>query len=203
MKRKLIMITSVVLMLLFTGCTSQNTKEGSIDNMNYKETEEKTNYVKIDTSKGIMLLELYPDVAPITVENFQKLISEKFYDNLTFHRIIKDFMIQGGDPKGDGTGGSEEKIKGEFENNGIKNDLSHQKGVISMARSNAYDSASSQFFICHGDASYLDGNYAAFGKLIAGEDTLDKLANVSVKGETPVTAPKIKSIRFVEIEKGE
>lgn len=200
--KKLFLISSIVMLLMFGGCsTSTHTTEGTVDNISFHETEEKTNFIKIETSKGILLLELYPDIAPITVENFQKLVSEKFYDNLTFHRIIKDFMIQGGDPKGDGTGGSSEKIKGEFKVNGIKNELSHERGVISMARGQAYDSASSQFFICHKDATYLDGQYAAFGKVIAGFDVLDNLASVEVNGEKPTKVQKINSIRFVEIEK--
>ena len=148
-----------------------------------------------------MLLELYPEIAPITVENFQKLVSEKFYDNLIFHRVIKDFMIQGGDPNGTGTGGSKETIKGEFKSNGVENNLKHERGVLSMARSRDKDSASSQFFICHQESSHLDGEYAAFGKLIAGYDTLDKIASTKVNGETPATTQKMKSIRFVTIEK--
>lgn len=203
MKQKIIMIGSILLLFFVSGCQPKTTKEGVIENISYQETEEKTNYVKVETSKGIMIAELYPEVAPITVENFQKLISEKFYDNLTFHRIVKDFMIQGGDPNGNGTGGSSETIKGEFEDNGVENNLSHERGVLSMARGNAYNSASSQFFICHGDASFLDGSYAAFGRLIAGYDTLDSIANTKVKGETPTTTQKIKSIRFVHIEKKE
>lgn len=200
MKKKILMICSVFLLLFLGGCGKNNT-EGMIDQMSYKETEEKTNYVKVEMSTGdVMLLELYPEIAPITVENFQKLVSEKFYDNLTFHRVVKDFMIQGGDPNGNGMGGSSEKIKGEFQSNGVENNLSHERGVISMARSSDYNSASSQFFICHGDASFLDGDYAAFGKLIAGYDTLDKIANTEVNGETPKKTQRIKSIRFVTIE---
>ena len=172
--------------------------------MSYKETEEKTNYVKIEMKTGdIMILELDEKTAPITVANFQKLVSEKFYDNLVFHRIIKGFMIQGGDPEGTGMGGSKDTIKGEFKSNGIENNLSHERGVISMARSSLKDSASSQFFICHDDVPSLDGDYAAFGKLIAGFDTLDKLADTSVgsDGETPVKKPEMLSIRFVNIER--
>ncbi|MCI8467135.1 MAG: peptidylprolyl isomerase [Bacilli bacterium] len=171
--------------------------------MNYKETEEITNYIKIEmqTTGDIMLLELYPDIAPITVKNFQKLVSEKFYDGLVFHRIIKDFMIQGGDPLGNGSGGSEETIKGEFRLNGVENNLKHERGVISMARSNDRDSASSQFFIVHADSPHLDGSYASFGRIIAGLDTLDKLANTKTNGETPITKPVIYSIRFVTVDK--
>ena len=114
---------------------------------------------------GTVKLELDADTAPVTVANFAKLVNEGFYDGLTFHRIIKDFVVQGGDPKGDGTGGSKETIKGEFESNGVDNNISHKKGVISMARSNDYDSGSSQFFIVLKDSTYLDGQYAAFGKV--------------------------------------
>lgn len=172
----------------------------------YEKSDEKTNYVLITVKNyGTILIELYPDVAPITVANFQKLVSEKFYDGLTFHRVYKGFMIQGGDPNGNGTGGSDETIKGEFSANGVDNPLSHTRGVISMARSNAYDSASSQFFICHEDSVFLDGNYAAFGKVIDGMDTVDKIAECKVTSNgfstevtTPVEKVVIESIIFVK-----
>jgi len=200
MKKKIIVLVSFMVILLLGGCGS--TKEGEINNMKFKETEETTNYVKIEMTSGdLMILELYPDIAPVTVENFQKLVSEKFYDNLIFHRVIESFMIQGGDPQGTGMGGSKEKIKGEFKSNGFENNLKHERGVISMARSQDKNSASSQFFICHEDASHLDGEYASFGKLIAGFDTLDKIATTKVNGEKPVTDQKIKTIRFVTVEK--
>ena len=125
---------------------------------------------------GVMKGELYPDIAPITVENFKKLCDEKFYDGLTFHRIIKGFMIQCGDPAGDGTGGPGYSIKGEFAANGVKNDLKHTRGVLSMARTMDPDSAGSQFFIMHQDAPHLDGQYAAFGKITEGLDVLDRIA---------------------------
>lgn len=204
MKKKLVIFFTLITVLLMGGCGSKNPQiEGKIENMNYKETEEITNYIKIEmqTTGDIMLLELYPDIAPITVKNFQKLVSEKFYDGLVFHRIIKDFMIQGGDPLGNGSGGSEETIKGEFRLNGVENNLKHERGVISMARSNDRDSASSQFFIVHADSPHLDGSYASFGRVIAGLDTLDKLANTKTNGETPITKPVIYSIRFVTVDK--
>lgn len=195
-------IILIIMCVFLVGCRAKDTSEGEIDNMNYKETTEITNYVKIEMSNNdIMLLELYPDIAPLTVANFQKLVSAKFYDGLIFHRVIKDFMIQGGDPEGTGMGGADETIKGEFKKNGVENNLSHERGVLSMARSMDPDSASSQFFICHNDASYLDGSYAAFGKLIAGFETLDDIANTAVNGEKPINAQKMKSIRFVKIEK--
>ncbi len=131
---------------------------------------------------GTIELELYPNKAPITVANFEKLVKEGFYDGLTFHRIGKGFMIQGGDPKGDGSGGSDKTIKGEFSQNGFtRNDIKHERGVISMARSSSNDSASSQFFIMHGDAPYLDGSYAAFGRVTSGMDVVDAIANVKLK----------------------
>ncbi len=148
---------------------------------------------------GVIKMELYADIAPITVANFKKLISENFYDGIIFHRVIAGFMIQGGDPTGTGMGGSEETIKGEFLNNGVQNTLSHQRGVVSMARTNEPNSASSQFFICHGDATYLDGSYAAFGKVIEGMDVVDKIASVETDAsDKPLTEQKIKTIRFVE-----
>lgn len=124
---------------------------------------------------GTIALELDADVAPITVENFAQLVNEGFYNGLTFHRIISGFMIQGGDPQGTGMGGSDKEIKGEFAANGVKNNISHTRGVISMARATAYDSASSQFFIVHQDSKFLDGNYAGFGKVTSGMEIVDKI----------------------------
>lgn len=156
---------------------------------------------------GEIKLELYADVAPITVTNFIKLVNEKFYDGLTFHRVIDGFMIQGGDPSGDGTGGSSETIKGEFNSNGIKNEISHVRGVISMARNSlSMDSASSQFFIVHKDSIHLDGNYAAFGKVISGIEVVDKIVEkVSELGDSnglipDVKQPVIEYIKVLEIE---
>lgn len=126
---------------------------------------------------GKIKLELYPDKAPITVENFTKLVKDGFYDGLIFHRVIKDFMIQGGDPQGTGMGGAKDKIKGEFLMNGVPNDLRHERGVISMARAQNPNSASSQFFIVHKDSFFLDGQYAAFGRVVEGMDTVDEIAN--------------------------
>lgn len=195
-------IFSVILIvcLLMCGC-SKDTSKGIIEKISYEETNEITNYVKLETTKGIILVELYPDIAPITVENFQNLVNEKFYDGLIFHRVIKDFMIQGGDPEGTGLGGSSKTIKGEFKNNGVNNDLSHTRGVISMARNSiSMDSASSQFFIVQKDSTYLDGDYAAFGKVIAGMDVVDKIASVNVdSNDKPTSMQKIKSIRFIKI----
>ena len=130
---------------------------------------------------GTIEVELDGDTAPITVANFIKLVNEKFYDGLTFHRIMSGFMIQGGDPLGNGTGGSDETIKGEFSSNGVENNISHKRGVISMARSSDPDSASSQFFIMHQDSTYLDGEYAAFGKVTKVTERLKKQTSRSLK----------------------
>ena len=126
----------------------------------------------------VMKAELYPEIAPASVNNFVNLVQKGFYDGLIFHRVIAGFMIQGGDPEGTGMGGPGYCIKGEFASNGFKNDLKHTRGVLSMARSMRPDSAGSQFFIMHANAPHLDGDYAAFGKLIEGEDVLDKIAGV-------------------------
>ncbi|MBQ3230127.1 MAG: peptidylprolyl isomerase [Clostridia bacterium] len=149
---------------------------------------------------GVIKLELYHNVAPITVENFVKLANENFYDGLIFHRVISGFMIQGGDPEGTGIGGPGYTIKGEFAVNGVKNDISHVRGVISMARKgNGYDTAGSQFFICHADATYLDGQYAAFGKVIEGMDVVDAIASVETNyNDKPVVDQKIKTINILE-----
>ena len=137
--------------------------------------------VVIEMENGAKIeLELYPETAPITVKNFEKLVSEGFYDGLIFHRVIKGFMIQGGDPLGNGMGGAEQKIKGEFAANGHKNDLKHTRGVISMARAYDPNSASSQFFIMHADAPHLDGQYAAFGRVTSGMEVVDEIADVAV-----------------------
>ena len=125
----------------------------------------------------VIKIELYPDVAPNTVNNFIYLVKRGFYDDLTFHRVIRGFMIQGGDPNGTGTGGPRYRIKGEFSANGVKNDLKHTRGVVSMARSRHPDSAGSQFFIMHKDAPHLDGQYAAFGCVMDGMDVVDRIAN--------------------------
>ena len=148
---------------------------------------------------GTMTLELYPEYAPITVANFVKLAKEGFYDGLIFHRVIAGFMIQGGDPTGTGMGGPGYQIKGEFASNGVKNDLKHTRGVISMARSARPDSAGSQFFIMHQNAPHLDGDYAAFGKLTEGFEVLDRIAGVSTNwSDKPIKPQKMKSVTIVE-----
>nr|MBQ8890568.1 peptidylprolyl isomerase [Clostridia bacterium] len=144
---------------------------------------------------GIIRVELCPEAAPITVKNFESLVSEGFYDGLIFHRVIKGFMIQGGDPLGNGMGGSEKKIKGEFRSNGVNNPLRHTRGVISMARSYDPNSASSQFFIMHKDAPHLDGQYAAFGKVVEGMDVVDEIAEIPTDySDRPKMAMRMKRV---------
>jgi peptidyl-prolyl cis-trans isomerase B (cyclophilin B) len=145
---------------------------------------------------GKMTLELYPEKAPLTVENFEKLANSGFYDGLIFHRVIRGFMIQGGDPEGTGMGGPGYSIKGEFAANGVQNDLRHTRGVISMARSMNPNSAGSQFFVMHEDAPHLDGQYAAFGKMTDGFETLDEIATTKTGfADRPTFDMVIKSIR--------
>ena len=175
-----------------------------------KEPESKTtdtkekHHAKIKVKNyGTIEVELDGATAPITVANFIKLVNEKFYDGLTFHRIISGFMIQGGDPLGNGTGGSDETIKGEFSSNGVENNISHKRGVISMARSSDPDSASSQFFIMHQDSTYLDGEYAAFGKVTKGMSVVDKICEDATPTDGNGTIekadqPVIESIRMVD-----
>lgn len=161
-------------------------------------------HVKIKVKDyGTISVELDADVAPITVTNFVDLAKDGFYDGLTFHRIISGFMIQGGDPLGNGTGGSEKTIKGEFSDNGVENSISHVRGTISMARSQDYDSASSQFFIMHKDNPGLDGQYAAFGTVTKGMEVVDKICeDTQVEDENGTVAaenqPVIKSIKVID-----
>lgn len=184
------------------GCSSSKTTEKT------KKTKTlKGNYqveIKIK-DYGTIYAEIDADTAPITVTNFVNLCKNHFYDGLTFHRIIKDFMIQGGDPNGDGTGGSEETIKGEFSDNGVENPLKHTRGALSMARSQDNDSASSQFFIVQKTASHLDGQYAVFGYVYEGMDIVDKICDdVQVEDNKGTVAkenqPVIESIRCQKIK---
>lgn len=195
MRKKLsILVVAVIMVFVLAGCGG--TSSGSTDSGKH--------HVEIQVKDyGTIKVELDADTAPISVSNFIKLAKDGFYDGLTFHRIISDFMIQGGDPSGNGTGGSDETIKGEFTANGVENDISHVRGVISMARSQDYDSASSQFFIMHADAPSLDGQYAAFGKVTEGMEVVDKICE-----DTPVTddngtvkpedQPKIESVKVID-----
>lgn len=200
-----LLLILAMLTLALGGCGA---KQPSVLNLSQCRTESldpvdyETNYVQIELECGAyIVIELYPDIAPITVANFKKLVSEKFYDGIIFHRVINGFMIQGGDPTGTGMGGSAETIKGEFASNGVANPLSHTAGVVSMARKgNDNDSASSQFFIMHKTSPHLDGDYAAFGKVWRGIETVNQIAAVATDGsDKPLTPVVIKTISFVEI----
>ena len=165
-----------------------------------RRSEKEKSMVVIELENGKKIkLELYPDKAPITCANFEKLVREGFYDGLIFHRVISGFMIQGGDPQGTGMGGSKEKIKGEFAMNGVPNDLKHTRGVISMARSMNPNSASSQFFIMHKDAPHLDGQYAAFGKVVEGIEAVDEIAETKTDyNDRPLNDIKMKKVYIEE-----
>lgn len=197
MEKKYIIIGVFVILIVIAIIggiiyNNQRDSENQKEQTSFTKEEAKTNEVENEEEKsmystgkhhaemvikdyGTISLELDADVAPITVANFAKLVNEGFYNGLTFHRIITGFMIQGGDPLGNGMGGSNQEIKGEFEANGVKNSISHVRGTISMARSQQYNSASSQFFIVHEDSTFLDKNYAAFGKVTSGMEIVDKI----------------------------
>lgn len=190
MKKVLYLILVILLGTLLVGC---NQKEEYLSG--------KVNVLIKVKDYGDITLELDADEAPITVTNFVNLVKEKFYNNLTFHRIVKDFVIQGGDPNHDGTGSAEKTIKGEFASNGIQNNISHKRGVISMARGNDFNGASCQFFIVHKDSTFLDGNYAAFGHVTKGMDVVDKIANVKAEENDIVlfeNQPVIESISLID-----
>lgn len=206
MKKIVSMFLLIGLTYLLIACgATKDTNSEENNGTNSSETKEQPqgigkHHVEITVKDyGTIKVELDGDVAPITVENFLKLTEDKFYDGLTFHRIIEGFMMQGGDPTGTGSGGAENKIKGEFSKNGVKNPLSHTRGAISMARSKMMDSASSQFFIVHKDSTYLDGQYACFGFVTEGMDVVDKVcenaivedANGTVKPENQPIIEKI------------
>lgn len=162
-------------------------------------TKENTVNIVIDTNMGEIKAKLYPDVAPVTVKNFIDLIKKGFYNGLTFHRVIEGFMIQGGCPKGNGTGGPGYCIKGEFRANGVKNDLKHERGVLSMARAMDPDSAGSQFFIMHETSPHLDGQYAAFGKVTDGMNVVDRIATVRTDfNDRPLEKVVINEMRVSE-----
>ena len=187
--KKTIVLLLVALLLLSLACATEEVSradkaaEALLAAQQKNETKEETNVDKTHpiatiTMKdgGVIKLELYPETAPESVKNFISLANSGFYDGLIFHRVISGFMIQGGDPDGRGTGGPGYSIKGEFAINGVKNDISHVRGVLSMARAQPYDSAGSQFFICHADSTFLDGQYAAFGRVTSGMDVVDRIA---------------------------
>ena len=165
----------------------------------FKKSKEETNYVMLEISGyGKIVVALRPDTAPISAQNFKDLVSDKFYDGLIFHRVIKDFMIQGGGYTTNFKDTNAKSIKGEFKSNGVENNLLHLRGVLSMARTSVKDSASSQFFIMHKDSPHLDGDYAAFGYVISGLEVVDKIANVKTGyGDWPVQNVVIKSAYFV------
>ena len=167
--------------------------------MSFVKTSDVTEYVKIEMESGSSLvLKLDAKSAPITVKNFQKLVKAGFYNGLIFHRVIAGFMVQGGDPTGTGMSGNKETIKGEFRMNGVPNPISHKRGVISMARTNYPDSASSQFFICHADATFLDGQYAAFGEVVEGIETVDEIAAAPTNAmDKPLRDQKMREVCFV------
>lgn len=221
MKRLIsIILMAALLSLCLTGCgdtrenadksTAKTTKKESFaekkdaDTSNSQYLTGKHHAEIVIAEYGKLELELDADVAPITVTNFVNLVKKGFYNGLTFHRIMSGFMIQGGDPNGDGTGGSEETIKGEFKSNGVENTMSHKRGVISMARTqNDPDSASSQFFIVQADSDFLDGDYAAFGKVTAGMDIVDKICQsvqpIDNNGTVPADQqPKITVIKVID-----
>ena len=205
MKRISIILLAVVMTFSLYACGSSKSGNASDGQQNDQENQLTGKHHVVISVKGYgdIKIELDADVAPVTVTNFVKLAKDGFYDGLTFHRIISGFMIQGGDPKGDGTGGSDTKIKGEFADNGVTNNLSHTRGAISMARSSSNNSASSQFFIVQSDSTYLDGQYAGFGTVTSGMDIVDKICK-----DTPVTdtngtvekenQPVIDSIKVVD-----
>ena len=199
--KRLLCIALCLILLGTMGCTSGE------KNKTEEETMHSEYPIATITMKdgGVIKLELYPKIAPESVKNFISLANSKFYDGLIFHRVISGFMIQGGCPKGNGTGGPGYNIKGEFSANGVDNSLSHERGVISMARSNNPDSASSQFFIMHQDNDYLDGKYAAFGKVTDGMDVVDAIASVEVQyglggteKSSPVTPVVIEYVKVLE-----
>ena len=210
--KRIICLTLAILMLAISlaSCDKNKTPTfedidlSTIDSLdNVSVTDKETDYVLITVQNyGQILVRLFPDVAPETVANFKKLVSENFYDGLIFHRVIKNFMIQGGDPEGTGAGGSPDNIKGEFANNGFENNLKHVRGVVSMARrGNDMNSASSQFFICQKDYARGDGDYAAFGFAAYGMDVVDKIANVRTNAsDKPYVRVTIESIEFAEVK---
>ena len=207
MKKVISVCMMVCFMLTMSACgtneTSKPTQSVTEKTENPENLLKGKHHAVIDVKDfGTIELELDADTAPITVTNFVNLAKDGFYDGLTFHRNIEGFMIQGGDPNGNGTGGSKHTIKGEFSENGVENNMKHERGVISMARSQNYDSASSQFFIMHAKASHLDGQYAAFGKVTNGLDVLDKLEKVKAmdnNGSIEASQqPVINSIKIID-----
>lgn len=194
------MLTVVAMVFVLASCSG---KGGNTTSTPVTSKHEKNPVVTIEMETGDkIVMELYPDVAPQSVDNFVTLVQDGFYDGVVFHRIIDGFMIQGGDPDGTGTGGPGYSIKGEFSSNGFENDLKHTAGVLSMARSSSPDSGGSQFFIMHKDSPHLDGEYAAFGKVIEGMDVVNKLAEETpvVDGNGTVEAGKEPKMKKVTVD---
>ena len=221
-----VMIAAIIGGIVLAVALSNRPIYDLADKKDYTVSDTATNYVKLNVSytddegkkhNGDIIVKLDPTNAPITVANFQKLVGEGFYDGLIFHRVIENFMIQGGDPEGTGVGGSDEDIKGEFSKNGVNNTIKHERGVISMARSGeqydvygniidtGYDTASSQFFIVHQTSAHLDGSYAAFGHVVFGMTSVDGIATVATDSEDkPLRNAVIESAVFVNYtEQGE
>ncbi len=198
-KSILCLLLTALFLFSFAACSAKEETENAGLPDGFAATDEVTNLVcmQMDTGKCI-IVELDPETAPKTVANFQKLVGQKFYDGLIFHRVIKGFMIQGGCPDGTGFGDPGWSIDGEFASNGFENNLKHARGVISMARANDPNSAGSQFFIMHKAAPHLDGSYAAFGKVVKGMDVVDEIATCLVAGETPVEKQVMQAVFFVE-----
>ena len=210
MKKLLTVCAAAVLLLSLAACGKADTTAAIVNKADKTDAPAAetvgvgTHHAEIDIQDyGTITVELDGDAAPITVQNFMDLANGGFYDGLTFHRIIAGFMMQGGDPNGNGTGGSENTIKGEFSSNGVENTLSHTRGAISMARSQDPDSASSQFFICHADSAFLDGQYACFGYVTDGMDVVDAVCEAAqpTDGNGTIPAdqqPVITAIRIID-----
>ena len=201
-RRTLIVVLAAILLIVGVSVGVKSCKNHQAKKLSAKKYVEMTvTYTNAagQFCEGKIVMQLYADIAPITVANFQKLVSEGFYDGLTFHRIVSGFMIQGGDPDGDGTGGTT-PIKGEFFSNGFPNSLSHKRGVVSMARGNSMNSASCQFFIVHEDSTQLDGKYAAFGEVISGMEVVDEIAGTAVISNGEETSVPVNPITIVKAE---
>ena len=193
--RKIKIITSLVLvfaMALSFGACSKKDKEGGNEKM-----EEKYVEITMEDDRKIVI-ELLPEYAPMSVEFFLELVNEKYYDGLVFHRAVEGFMIQGGSPNGDGIGGCGRTVKGEFRSNGIVNPLSHERGVVSFARTTVKDSASGQFFIMHADYTSLDGEYAAFGRVVEGMEVVDEIAVRPTSNQILIDKPAMKTVRVLK-----
>lgn len=188
---KTIAILSGVILAVFSiGCDLKVEGDDNMENLKNFNANEELVVIEMENG-GLIEIELFPDQAPVTVNNFLGLVKSGFYEGVIFHRVIEGFMIQGGDPTGTGTSGSGTNIKGEFKQNGVDNNIKHERGVISMARSRSMDSASSQFFIMHANASHLDGAYAAFGKVISGMEFVDEIASVECNASDKPLVPQV------------